>query len=142
VVIVLHAAQLAFAGILFGPILVVPPFAIGSIAACLWYPSERRPALIVVLHLIAIAAPFVLELSGATPRTFSVTSDAILIHPWATGLGGGMLVGLAVLAVVIQMLALTGLIVHQRHTQERAQEQIHLTKWHLDQLVPVELRDH
>jgi len=132
----IHGVQLVFAGVLFSPLLVIPAFAIGSLASCLSYPLERRPIVIAIVHIIAIAIPFAGERLGWLPATMGTHDDAVVIRPWAVGVSPTAMLGFAIAAVLVQMVIMSLLITSQRDVQERAQEDIHLTKWHLDQLLP------
>ena len=131
----LHCLLIATTGIAFGPLFIVPILIFGSATLFAIVPTVSIPRLIVVLHVLALLVPLALEWVGVLPHSFRVEAGELVLQPWAVELSASALV-FVVLATTLLQLVATAFVLHaQRKTAARAEEQLHLQKWHLDQLV-------
>ncbi|HEY5924316.1 MAG TPA: hypothetical protein VIV11_21715, partial [Kofleriaceae bacterium] len=65
-----------------------------------------------------------------------LSTGALVLKPWAVSLSPSALLVAMLGIVIIQMLANTFVFAAQQRLQTRAQEQLHVQKWQLEQLVP------
>jgi serine/threonine-protein kinase len=133
--VMVHVVLIASAGVVLGPFVIAPLFALGSVYAMVTYPGVRMPRFVVVSHMLSILVPFALELVGALPRTFEVSSDRLVLHPRAIDVPGPVLVGLALVTPLLLMVINGAIAASQRAAQEAAEERVQVTSWHLRQLV-------
>jgi len=133
----LNAGALACACACFGPMLVVPVFVIGSLSSGLSQPT-RLSALAIVLPLIlAVFVPLMLELTGVTHASFVFTDDGGLVFtPWAIEMPPTAMIFVIFAAILSQVVITTGLTLRQRDAQQAAENRLHATTWHLEQLLP------
>jgi len=131
----MHCALLAAAGVLFGPLLVLPLLAVGSTTAFSLTPTQRSPVAIVACHALGVAAPLALELAGVLPRTFTIDGAGLHVHPWAISAGGGTLIAIVAMMLAAQLIATVIMIGHQHRAHDEAQEAVHVQSWHLHQLL-------
>jgi serine/threonine-protein kinase len=134
--VALHAAMLAMVGVVFGPVVILPPVLVGSLAALLLAPTSRRPWLVAAFMVLALAVPLGLEWLHVTPSTFDVAGGSLTFHPWAIDLDARSIVIGWVATIGIQIFATTALADHFRIASSRAQEDHHVRMWHLRQLLP------
>jgi eukaryotic-like serine/threonine-protein kinase len=133
----IHGAILALVGIIAGPLLLAPTLAIGSVASFAIAPASRNLAVVIAVHLAAGAAPLLLEWTGVLEATYGANPDGSLwIQPWAFTGTPASLAAIVLTFSAVQILTTALLLGAHRRTEQRAEEQIHLTKWHLDQLLP------
>jgi serine/threonine-protein kinase len=131
-----HCLLLSTIAIILGPLLLTPILLFGSATIMFTVATIRLPKTIVVCHLLVIAIPLALELTGLLPRTFELGATGLLLRPWAVQMAPSAFVvtilGCAVLQMVANMLVLDA----QRVAQNLAEERNHAQKWQLQQLVP------
>jgi serine/threonine-protein kinase len=132
----LHCGTLALAGFVLGPLLVVPTLAVGSVAGFLSQPMVWRRLPVIGAHLLAVLAPFVLEVVGVVPRTFSIDAGDLRLHPWAVDMPPHVLLIVALVAAVLQIIATSILVIQLRRAKDAAERTTKLQLWHLRQLVP------
>ncbi len=134
--VAVHAAMLAMVGLVFGPLLILPPVLVGSLAALVMVPTSRKPWLVAVSLAFALAVPLALECLHVTPSTFELGRDSVTLHPWAVELDArSILIGWAA-TMAVQIFATTALADHFRIVSTRAAEDQHVRTWHLRQLLP------
>jgi serine/threonine protein kinase len=136
VMVALHAAMLAMVGVVFGPLFILPPVLVGSLAALLMAPTSRRPWLVAAFMALALAVPFMLEFLRITPATFELSDGSITFHPWAIDLDVRSMVLGWIVTMAVQLFATTAIADHFRIASTRAQEDQHVRAWHLRQLLP------
>jgi hypothetical protein len=91
----------------------------------------------VVLHLLIIAVPLVLELTGVLPRTFSVDlASGLTFKPWAIDISQTGLVVILLGQTVLQLIGNAFVLHKSRTVQDLAQQQLHVQAWQLKHLVP------
>jgi hypothetical protein len=98
-------------------------------------PTIRRPVATVILLSLGLLVPLALEWLGIVPPTFVYVGDQLVLHTGSVPLSPHLIVTALVILVIGQMIGVSVLLFSQRCEQERAQEQLHVQKWHLDQLV-------
>ncbi|CAN5918767.1 hypothetical protein BH11MYX2_BH11MYX2_37470 [soil metagenome] len=135
---VLASMLLFMGGVMFGPILVLPAFLVGSIAGFLSQPTDYKPWIPISLMCLPMVLVVVLGHFGVIPQTTSfehgalvITSPIVDLTPFRTAL----LVGLS---IVTQILNTAFLFVRTMNVQREAQDRIHAQRWHLEQLLPIE----
>ena len=130
-----HVTLLATVGVLLGPLLVLPILLFGTSTIFLMVPTVRFPRLIVVAHLLAAAVPLTLEWLAIVPSSYSFEGGALVLEPWAVDISAGALLFAILGTIFVQMVANAYALDTQREIQSRAQEQLHVQKWQLEQLV-------
>lgn len=136
----LHCCTLAVAGVVLGPLFVVPILTVGSVAAFLANPILARRFAVFVAHAMAVTVPIVLELTGVVQRTFSLDADGLRLHPWAVDMSARALVLVLLVATAMQLVATSVLILQLRASRDAAQRAARLQLWHLRQLLPARSR--
>ena len=136
VVLGLNVVMLAFLGLVFSPLLLMPIFLVGSLAGLLQQPTTHPAWLIVVAHAIPICVLLALELAGILPSTFHADGGALTFTLWAIDLTPRTTLFLFGLAMVTQLLHLTGVTLIGKRTAEAAQNHQHAVAWHLRQMLP------
>ncbi len=132
----LDVGLIAMTGVIFGPLLLLPMFLIGSLAAWLVQPSAREVPMIVIAHLLAFLLLIVLESTGITPATFQIVDGGLLLTPWALDLTEVSAVIVITAAMVAQFLNTLFISLTGWRAQEDARNRLHAQSWHLRQLVP------
>jgi serine/threonine-protein kinase len=134
--LVSSACQLAMAGLLFGPLLVMPILMVGSIAAFLSQPSEFHAR----VSVVALTAPLVvllgLELAGVLPRSIDFSGPAVLLRSWVIDFTPFTTAVIYGLAIATQLAITVALSIRTMRAQREAQNAVHAQTWHLQQLVP------
>jgi hypothetical protein len=136
VALALHGAMLGLAGVLLGPLLIIPTVAVGSHSTFQLMPTVRYPRTTLVVHLLAVIAPLGLELLGALPSTFTLNAGGLSLHPWAFHATPASLVAGAVVAFVLQLTVDVTVISRLRARQDHELARRHVQAWKLRQLVP------
>jgi serine/threonine-protein kinase len=132
----LHCTLLATIGVLLGPLLLLPILLFGTAGIFATVTSIDMPKSIVIVHLLALVIPLSLEWLGIVPASYTLLGNALVLQPWAIDLEPTALVVIVLSAVVMQLFANAFIFGAQRNIQARAQEQLHIQKWQLEQLVP------
>ncbi len=133
---IVNCTALAATGLLFGIVLLLPMFLIGSLSAFMSQATRHSPWTLVVIHLIPVALLVTLELSGVLPRSFDIVSGTLVITPYALELSPISLAVVFVLSLVVQIGSTFDIQFGFRRAQEAAQNKIHAQTWHLKQLLP------
>ena len=131
-----NCALLASTGLLFGPLLVMPMFVIGSLGIFLWQPTGYPPWTIILAHALPFAILLGLEWLGVMPATFHIVNGTLVLSAPVVGFTPGVTVIVIGVGVVAQFLNTTAASLAGRAAQEHAQNLVHAQKWHLDQLLP------
>jgi len=143
VVLAIHGLLLGICGVLIAAPLILPAMAATSLTAFLSNPRVRYATPILLVHVLAVFAPVGLELVGVLPRTFSVDGDTFAIHSWSVTISAGWLLAIVMLAALSHLISSTVMVGQLRRAEEQAQLELHLYKWHLEQLLPSTTRaDH
>ncbi|MDB4961340.1 MAG: Serine/threonine protein kinase PrkC, regulator of stationary phase [Myxococcales bacterium] len=128
--------QLIFAGMLFGPILIMPIFMVGAIAAFLSQHTGFSPWIIILSFSAAVLVVLGAELLGITPSTIAFADGALIIKPLTvdfTPLTTTVILGLSVLTQIVNT---SFIAVTTRRKTEQAQDRVHTQTWQIKQLVP------
>jgi hypothetical protein len=132
----ISALQLMSAGMLFGPILILPIFLVGAIAAFLSQHSGFSPWIIILSFTGAVVAVLAAELLGITPSTMAFSDGALIIKPLTidfTPLTTTVIIGLSALTQIVNT---SFIAVTTRGKTEIAQNKVHTQTWQIKQLVP------
>ena len=135
-ILALNTLVLITTSYIFGPLLIVPVFLCGSLAVYLNTPIGFHPSMVVVTHVAAMVIPLATELTGITPRTFSM-EHGLHLQPYAVDLPTSGLVMVMIVAMILQFANTTITALSQRRGQEVALDRIHAQSWHLRQLLSV-----
>jgi serine/threonine-protein kinase len=131
-----NCALILATGLMFGPLLVMPFVIVGSLAAFLTQPSRFSKLLIASVHLAPLAIVVALEATGVIPQSLSFVDGALTVTPLAVEVTPITLGTILVLAFSIQFASTLYVQGDLRRRQEDAQNRIHATNWHLEQVVP------
>jgi len=134
-ILALNTLVLITGSYVFGPLLIMPVFVCGSLAIYLNMPVGFHPSVVVMAHVAAVVVPIVTELTGITPRTFSI-AHGLHLEPYAIDVPTTGLVMVMIVALVLQFLNTTITSLSQRRGQEFALDKVHAQSWHLKQLLP------
>jgi hypothetical protein len=127
---------LATIGILLGPLLLVTILVFGTAGMFITVQAVRMPVTIVVCHALALAVPLVLEWVGVVPASYHFEGNALVLKPWAVEVSPSATLFMIFAIIVMQLIANAVMLWAQRRIYERAQEQLHVQRWQLQQLVP------
>jgi serine/threonine-protein kinase len=133
--LVLHGTVLAITGVLFGALVIVPLFAVASVAVFISLPTFSRPIAVVIVHVATVFVPLVLEWSGVLPATYHL-ADGLVIKPWAVDVPPQIYLVIILVLAVTQVCSPAFIAARFRRAQEDSQERLHLHHWHLRQLIP------
>jgi len=136
VLLAVNCTLIAATGLMFGPLLVMPMFAVGSLAAYLAQPNGYPAWVIVVAHGAPFAALLALEWMGVVPSTTSFDNGALVLTAPVMDLDPAVTTAVYASAIGAQFLNTIMATLAGRGSQERAQNLVHAQKWHLDQLLP------
>lgn len=123
-------------GILFGPLLVMPFFMVGSLSAFLSQPARQPWWLVVAIQLAPLAILLGLETAGLVPPSFHVEHHTLVLTPWVVDVNATSFAALWAIAFAFQIASTIDVQGQFRRANETAQNQIHATAWHLQQLLP------
>jgi serine/threonine-protein kinase len=133
----LNCSMISTTGLLFGALLILPMFIVGSLSAFVSQPTHHSRWLMVTVHLAPMAALLGLEAIGVLPRSFSVEAGTLVITPYAVDLSPVSLIIVFAIAFLVQI-ASTFEIQHAfRIAQEDAQNRVHAQRWHLGRVFPL-----
>ncbi|MBA3463767.1 MAG: serine/threonine protein kinase [Deltaproteobacteria bacterium] len=132
----INCATVATTGLMFGVLLLLPMFFVGSLSAFVSGPSRHPVWLILAVHAAPIALLFVLELTGVLPQSFHVSAGSLVITPYAVELTPAALAIVYSVGLVAQVGSTMDIQSTMRAEQEAAQNKIHSQTWHLKQLLP------
>ena len=118
----------------FGPFVIVPGVIAGILSTFSMHPALRTTPL-VVIGVASFTLPFLAELAGLLPRSYTFTGERWIVHASLTDLPPGiselvMWMGSAA-AVIIQGITMTKI----REGIARNRERLAVHAWQLDQLV-------
>jgi serine/threonine-protein kinase len=136
VILALHLIMLATLGIYLGPLVLLPILIFGSMPIMILTPTVYLPKTIVIGHFLAFVVPLALEHFGVVPPSSYVRGGALVLDAHFLEVTGGGLKFLMVATLVVQLFSNALMLHRQRRIQELAQEQLHVQKWQLQQLVP------
>ena len=135
-ILVLNTMLLISGAYVFGPLLFLPIFIVGSLAGMVMAPTGYSPALIVGAHTIAFLVPVVLELAGIGPQTFEIVGGKMILTPYAVELTPHGAIAVVFITMMSQFANSTALGFSERRTQEHALNLVHAQSWHFKQLLP------
>jgi hypothetical protein len=134
-----NAILIGALGCVFSPYHVGPGLALVNTAALLNAPLFQRPrsvAILVIAMLAAVLVPWLGELAGLFPSTFSFTDHGTVVHtPGLTAGVAGRTAGWLVFTTVVLVVA-TMIAFFVQRTERQSRRRLHLYAWHLRQLVP------
>ncbi len=132
----INCAAISTTGLLFGALLILPMFLIGSLSAFLSQPTRHTALTMVVIHVIPLIVLLALELTGVLPRSFDLEGGQLVITPYAVELTPASLILVLGLSFMVQVGSTIDVQGGFRREQEIAQDKIHAQTWHLKQLLP------
>jgi serine/threonine-protein kinase len=135
-IMITHCVLLVTIGVLLGPLVLSPLLVFGTFAMFISVGAVRLPMTIFASHLGTLAVPLALEWLHVIPASYRFEGNALVLQPWAIDIAPSALVFLIVTMTVMQLLTNAIVLGAQRNLKERAQEQLHIQKWQLEQLVP------
>ena len=127
---------IASTGLVFGTLLMMPIFLVGSLAAFLSQPSHHRPIAIILVHMLPFAVMLGLELTGVLPRSFYIEHDNLVISPYTMDVTPMSLLVMLSIGYAIQVGSSADIQIQFRREQQRVQDRVHAQTWHLKQLLP------
>jgi hypothetical protein len=136
VLMLLASALLVLAGLMFGPLLVLPIFTIGTLAGFLSQPSKFPYSFIVIAVSIPIMLTLGLELAGVLPSTFEFEKGRLILQTPTLDLTPMSTLILVGLTLVTQAINTTFVAITTVRVQVAAQNAVHAQTWHLKQLLP------
>ncbi|MBX3156132.1 MAG: serine/threonine protein kinase [Deltaproteobacteria bacterium] len=136
----LNAVALGGVGLVFGPLLLLPPILVGSLACWLAQPSHYRAWLMIAAHFAPLVLLVGLEAVGILPTTFTLDDGRLSLTSWTLDFTPVATTVILVIALIAQCATMTLIILSSRDAQVAAQNRIHAHTWHLRQLVPDDAR--
>jgi serine/threonine-protein kinase len=132
----LVALAILAAGIVLGPLFVLPLFIIGGISGFVAQPTTYSPWYVVAGLQLPVVALVILETVGVLPSTFEFRDGSFVLTTWVFDLTPTVAAFLLVSALVVQTINSTLIALFQRKAQEAAQNRVHAHQWHLQKLLP------
>lgn len=80
--------------------------------------------------------PLALEWLHVLPPSYYLERGALVLDPWAVDITPAALLFTVLATIFAQLIGNAVVLDRQRQNQERLQEQLHVQKWQLQQLVP------
>ncbi len=136
VLLILSSAMFVAAGLMFGPLFVMPVFMVGAIAGFLSQPSHYHWGWPVIGFVVPFLAVIGLEIAGVLPATMQFGGGALILTSPAldlTPLSTALIVGFTLTAQLVNVIVLS---VSRNTAQLEASTQVHAQRWHLKQLLP------
>jgi hypothetical protein len=134
--VVLNSGTLWLGSIIFGPLLVMPVFLVGSIGVALSQPTGFRWPTIVLPQLTGIVGPLALEWLGVLPSTYHIGPDGLALTPWVVTLTPMLTLSLVLVAIGSQLVVTTTVQLARATMQTRTEDRLYAIRWHLEQLLP------
>ncbi|MBA2543754.1 MAG: protein kinase [Deltaproteobacteria bacterium] len=134
--IALTSAALMCAGIVLGPLFILPLIVIGAIGAFVAQPVAYPAWVIAAPLVIPIGILVLLESIGVLPSTFAFRDGSFVLTTWVFDLTPTIAVVLLASSLVVQIFNSMVVAVFQKRAQQAAQNQIHAHQWHLEKLLP------
>jgi serine/threonine-protein kinase len=134
--ILLNSGTLWLGSIIFGPLLVMPVFLVGSIGVALTQPTGFRWPTIVLPQLTGVLGPLALEWLGVLPSTYHVGPDGLTLTPWVVSLTPMLTLSLVLVAIGSQLVVTTMVQLARVEMQNRTEDRLYAIRWHLEQLLP------
>jgi len=134
--LILTSAMFVAAGLMFGPLIVMPLIMVGAIAGFLSQPSQFHWGWPVAGYVVPFLAVIGLELAGVLPQTMQFGGGALILTAPAldlTPLSTALIVGFTLTAQVVNVIVLS---VSRNTAQLAASTLVHAQRWHLKQLLP------
>jgi eukaryotic-like serine/threonine-protein kinase len=132
----LNACTMCVASIVYGPLLGIPVFVIGSVAAVVSQPTGYPWPVAVGSQVLGLVVPLTLEWLGVLPSTYHVSGGTMVFTPWVLDLTPGLGITLFLVAVGSQVALTAGTLVVRGRTQQDAEDRLYAVRWHLEQLLP------
>jgi hypothetical protein len=107
-----------------------------SVVAFTSNPMVKTPRAALGWLFVATLTPSALELLRVVPASVALVDSHVVITPWAVSLSATAMLGVVAGIAIIQVLGTYAMISQLRRAQERAQAELHLYKWHLEQMLP------
>jgi hypothetical protein len=98
--------------------------------------AVNLPKTIVVLHFATFAVPLALEWFGVLPSSYHFSGSALVLQPHFVDVKPTAVLVMILSCITMQLVANAVVFAGQRKLQGNAQEQLHVQKWQLEQLVP------
>ena len=137
VALALNTVILAAGTAMFGPMLIVPIYIIGSLALWLNLPSGYPAWITVAAHVSAIVPFVLLELAGVLPATMALVDGRMVLTPNVIELTPTSTAIMLGLVFVSQLAVIVYIAIGSRRVHDRTQDRLHAHTWHLEQLLPL-----
>ncbi|HEY1546832.1 MAG TPA: protein kinase [Kofleriaceae bacterium] len=134
--IILNTGTLWLGSIVFGPLLVMPVFLVGSIGVALSQPTGFRWPTIVLPQITGVLGPLALEWLGVLPSTYHIGPDGLTLTPWVVTLTPMLTLCLVLIAIGSQLVVTTMVQLARATIQTRTEDRLYAIRWHLEQLLP------
>jgi hypothetical protein len=134
--IFLNTITLWLGSIIFGPLLVMPVYLVGSVGVALAQPTGYRWPEIVVPQVTGVLGPLALEWLGVLPSTYHVGADGLVLAPWVVTLTPLLTLALVLVGLISQLTVTVAVQLARAAMQNRTEERLYAIRWHLEQLLP------
>jgi len=121
----------------FGPLLAVPPFAVGNTVAWAILLERRRRAIAIVLGVLAMWGPFVFELTGLVSPSVTFTEQGIIILPRAVALPELPTLLLVLVTGAMTVIVSAYSVGRVSDALRSAEQRLLMQSWKFEQLAPV-----
>ena len=131
---------IASVGLLISPLVLIPTAIVVNTLVFLAHGDRMNRGVTLAAGTLGMFAPAALELLSVLPSTFSITREAIIVHPSVHGLRVGPL--LAMIAAAHALVLATSGVAFQRagSAARRELERLNLMAWNLKQIAPESAR--
>ena len=132
----LNCVILALGTWMFGPMLIVPIYIIGSLAMWLNLSTGYPPWITVAAHVMTILPFAVLELAGVLAPTVVFESGRLVLTPNVIDLTPISTAIMLSIVFVSHLALIVYIVLGSRRVHDRMQDRLHAHTWHLEQLLP------
>jgi serine/threonine-protein kinase len=134
--LLMSSVTVAMMSALFGPFILVPGLVATNTMFFAMNADRHARKVVIAAGVMAIALPFMLEVSGVLPPAYSFSGGMLQVLPRATGFPA-MQTMLCLFLTSVAMVVIPGLLMgRMRDALTSAERRLVLQAWHLRQLVP------
>ena len=139
-VYVVGAVAMGFSSLLMGWAVILPGMAATHVLGFLLYGQRERWRLAVFLGALSIVVPFVLQIAGVLPPSYTFHDGALVVLPRMTNFPPAGTLAFLLLASVGLIVAPAVIVSRVRASLARAEERLFMQTWMLRHLVPDQAR--
>jgi eukaryotic-like serine/threonine-protein kinase len=132
----LNSLTMWIGSIVFGPLLVMPVFVVGSVGVALTQPTGFRWPTVLLSQAAGVLGPLALEWLGVLPATYHVGPEGLVLTPWVVTLTPVLTILLLLVAMGSQLAVTTTVQLARVKMQTHAEDRLYAMRWHLEQLLP------